>query len=119
MGTQSIFACQSNENVYLRQNSKFSQLLFAAFFSLNNGLFQKKIHTPTTEGTGGVGGRGGGLMALEIQTGRGSEPKNTSSGVTFNFTDVSIASINKFSKIALRFLILLFFQTTDLLPHLF
>ena len=116
MGTQSIFACQSNENVYLRQNSKFSQLLFAAFFALNNGLFQKKIHTPTTEGTG-VGG--GGLMALEIQTGRGSEPKNTSSGVTFNFTDVSIASINKFSKIALRFLILLFFQTTDLLPHLF
>ena len=117
MGTQSIFACQSNENVYLRQNSKFSQLLFAAFFSLNNGLFQKKIHTPTTEGTGGGGG--GGLMALEIQTGRGSESKNTSSGVTFNFTDVSIASINKFSKIALRFLILLFFQTTDLLPHLF
>ena len=58
-------------------------------------------------------------MALEIQTGQGSEPKNTSSGVTFNFTDVSIASINKFSKIALRFLILLFFQTTDLLPHLF
>ena len=117
MGTRSIFACQSNENVYLRQNSKFSQLLFAAIFSLNNGLFQKKIHTPTTEGTGG-GGEGG-LMALEIQTGGGSEPKNTSSGVTFNFTDVSIASINKFSKIALRFLILLFFQTTDLLPHLF
>ena len=48
-------------------------------------------------------GMGGGLTALEIQTGGGSEPKNTSSGVTFNFTDVSIASINKFSKIALRF----------------
>ena len=42
-------------------------------------------------------------MAVEIQTGGGSEPKNTSSGVTFNSTDVSIASINKFSKIALHF----------------
>ena len=28
----------------------------------------------------------------------GSEPKNTSSGVTFDFIDVSIASIDKFSK---------------------
>ena len=64
------------------------------------GYSRKKIHTPTTEGTGGGAG---GLMALEIQTGGGSEPKNTSSGVTFNFTDVSIASINKFSKTALRF----------------
>ena len=27
-------------------------------------------------------GTGGGLMALEIQTGGGCEPKNTSSGVT-------------------------------------
>ena len=45
---------------------------------------------------------GGGLMALEIQTWGGgwggSEPKNTSLGVTFDFIDVSIASINKFSK---------------------
>ena len=97
MGTQSIFACQSNENVYLRQNSKFSQLLFAAIFSLNNGLFQKKSTPPRQKA------QEGGLMALEIQTGGGSEPKNTSSGVTFNFTYVSIASINKFSKIALRF----------------
>ena len=95
MGTQSIFACQSNENVYLRQNSKFLQLLFAAIFSLNNGLFQKKSTHPQQKA------REGGLMALEIQMGGGSEPKNTSSGVTFNFTDVSIASINKFSKIAL------------------
>ena len=31
-----FFACQLNENVYLRQNSKFSQLLFAAIFLLNN-----------------------------------------------------------------------------------
>ena len=74
------------------------------------GYSRKKSTPPRQKGGGG------GLMALEIQTGRGSEPKNTSSGVTFNFTDVSI---NKFSKIALRFLILLFFQTTDLLPHLF
>ena len=28
----------------------------------------------------------------------GSEPKNTSLGVTFDFIDVSIASIDKFSK---------------------
>ena len=28
----------------------------------------------------------------------GSEPKNNSSGVTFNFIDVSISSIYKFSK---------------------
>ena len=82
--------------------------------------YSRKKSTPPRQKAREVGG-GGGLMALEIQTGRGSEPKNTSSGVTFNFTDVSIiiASINKFSKIALRFLILLFFQTTDLLPHLF
>ena len=80
--------------------------------------YSRKKSTPPRQKAQEVGG-GGGLMALEIQTGQGSEPKNTSSGVTFNFTDVSIASINKFSKIALHFLILLFFQTTDLLPHLF
>ena len=79
--------------------------------------YSRKNSTPPRQKAREVGG--GGVMALEIQTGRGSEPKNTSSGVTFNFTDVSTASINKFSKIALRFLILLFFQTTDLLPHLF
>ena len=67
----------------------------------------------------GGGGGGGAVNGSGNPDGTGSEPKNTSSGVTFNFTDVSIASINKFSKIALRFLILLFFQTTDLLPHLF
>ena len=27
-----FFGCQSNENVYLRQNSTFLQLLFAAIF---------------------------------------------------------------------------------------
>ena len=63
----------------------FPQLLFAALFPLNNGLFQKKS-TPTRQKA-----RKGGLMALEIQTGGGSEPKNTSLGVTFNFTGVSIA----------------------------
>ena len=36
MGTRYIFACQSNERVYLRQNGNFSQLLFAAIFLLNN-----------------------------------------------------------------------------------
>ena len=81
--------------------------------------YSRKKSTPPRQKAREVGVGGGGLMALEIQTGGGSERKNTSSGVTFNFTDVSIASINKFSKIALRFLILLFFQTTDLLPHLF
>ena len=85
------------------------------------GYSRKKSTPPRQKAREVGGGGGGGVMAMEIQTGRGSEPKNTSSGVTFNFTDVSIiiASINKFSKIALRFLILLFFQTTDLLPHLF
>ena len=40
--------------------------------------------------------------------------------VTFDFIDVSIASINPFSTIvAFHFQILLFFQITDLLPHLF
>ena len=60
----------------------------------------------------------GGLTALEIQTGGVLEHKDKSSGVTFNFIDVSIASIDK-KKIALRFPILLFFQTTDFLTHLF
>ena len=36
------------------------------------------------------------------------------SGVTFDFIDVSMASTNNFSKIALRFQILLSFQTTHL-----
>ena len=34
--TRYIFACKSNEIVYLRQNREFSQLLFAAIFLLNN-----------------------------------------------------------------------------------
>ena len=61
-------------------------------------VIPEKIHTPTTEGMlenltgGGVNGSGNPL------TGEGSEPKNTSSGVTFDFIDVSIASIDKFSK---------------------
>ena len=59
----------------------------------------------------------GGLTALEIQTGGVLECKDKSSGATFDFIDVSIASIDK-KKIALRFPILLFFQTTDLLTHL-
>ena len=41
---------------------------------------------------------GGGVDGFGNPDGGGSEPKNTSSGVTFNFIDVSIASINKFSK---------------------
>ena len=36
MGTSFIFACQSNETVYLRQHSNFSQLLYAAIFLWNN-----------------------------------------------------------------------------------
>ena len=35
------------------------------------------------------------------------------------FIDVSIASIDESGKTAVQFQILLFFQTTDLLPHLF
>ena len=37
--------------------------------------------------------------------GGGSEPKNTSSGVTFNFIDVSIPPIYKFSKKLLKLII--------------
>ena len=61
-------------------------------------VIREKIHTPTTEGMlenltgGGVNGSGNSDVR------GGSEPKNTSSGVTFDFIDVSIASINKFSK---------------------
>ena len=48
--------------------------------------------------------RGGGeLTALEIQRGGGSEPKNTSLGVTFNFINVSTASIDKFSNNSFAF----------------
>ena len=61
------------------------------------GLFQKKSTPPRRKACWKIS-REGGLMALEIQTWGGSEPKNTSSGVTFDFIDVSITSINKFSK---------------------
>ena len=60
-------------------------------------VIPEKIHTPTTEGIlenlmgGGVNGSG------NPDGWEGSEPKNTSSGVTFNFIDVSIALIDKFS----------------------
>ena len=52
---------------------------------------------------------GRGIMALEIQMGGGSEPK----------TKYIIGSSKSFEKTALRFQILLFFQTTDFLPPLF
>ena len=52
---------------------------------------------------------GRGIMALEIQMGGGSEPKTT----------YIIGSSKSFEKTALRFQILLFFQTTDFLPPLF
>ena len=41
----------------------------------------------------------GQLTALEIHTGGVFERKNTSSGVSFDFTDVSIASIDKKKKL--------------------
>ena len=44
-----------------------------------------------------TGGGGGAVNGFGNPDGRGgSEPKNTSSGVTFNFIDVSIALIDKF-----------------------
>ena len=62
-------------------------------------VIPEKIHTSTTEGTlenlteGGINGSGNpdgrGALNLKIYT---------SSGVTFNFIDVSIASINTFSR---------------------
>ena len=64
---------------------------------------------------------GRGVNGSENPDGRGAlnlkiQPRE----VTFDFIDVSIASINPFSTIvALHFQILLFFQITDLLPHLF
>ena len=79
------------------------------------GLFPEKIHTPTTEGmlenlTGeGVNGSGNSdLMNLKIN------PRGFSISSMFQ----SLHSIF-FQKIALPFQILLFFQSTDLLPHLF
>ena len=63
------------------------------------------------------GGGGGGLLPLGIQR-RGSEPKTTSCGVIL--INISIASESiSFQKIALHFQILLYFQTTDILAHLF
>ena len=50
----------------------------------------------------------------------GSEPKNTSSGVTLSISWMfQLLQSLSFQNIALPFQILLFFQTTDLLPHLF
>ena len=73
------------------------------FFSHESSYFHcvipEKIPTPTMEGRlenlFGVGVNGSGNP-----DGRGglSEPENTSSCVTFDFIDVSIASIDKFSK---------------------
>ena len=56
---------------------------------------------------GGVNGSG------NPDGGVGSEPKNTSLGVTFNFIDVLIASIDKFSKncfACLSFIILSYYR---------
>ena len=51
------------------------------------GYSRKNPHTLDRRHAGKSHGRGG-LTALEIQIGGGSEPKNTSSQVTFNFIDV-------------------------------
>ena len=62
-------------------------------------LGYSKIHTPRTEGMleNLTGGGGGAVNGFGNPDGRGgSEPKNTSSGVTFNFIDVSIALIDNF-----------------------
>ena len=92
-------------NSYLNDNPEDKQCYFSLdSFSTKQNLILRwklrwvipeKIHTPKTEGMlenltgGGVNGSGNPL------TGEGSEPKNTSSGVTFDFIDVSIASIDK------------------------
>ena len=69
------------------------------------GIFQKKFTPPEGKGilkniTGEEAG-GGGLLPLGIQR-RGSEPKTTSCGVIF--IDISVASIDKFSKNCFAFL---------------
>ena len=63
------------------------------------GYSRKNPHPPATEGmlenvTGGE------VNSSGNPDGRGarSEPTHTSSGVTFNFIEVSIASINTFSR---------------------
>ena len=57
---------------------------------LNEWVIPEKIHTPTTEGML-ENLTGGGLTALEIQTGGGYILR-----VTFDFIDVLIASIDTF-----------------------
>ena len=47
----------------------------------------------------------GGVVNSSGNPDAGSEPKNTSSGVSFNFIDVSIPSIYKFSKKLLKLII--------------
>ena len=60
-------------------------------------VIPEKIHTSTTEGTlENLTGGGGGVNGSGNPDGRGA--LNLSSGVTFNFIDISIASINKFSR---------------------
>ena len=64
---------------------------------------------------------GGGLTALEIQTGGGLWTQKYILGGYFRFY-WCFNCVNKlisFQKIALRFPVLLFFQTTELLPYLF
>ena len=53
---------------------------------LNIGLFQKKSTPPQWKASWKISWEGG------------SEPKNTSLGVTFDFIDVSVASIDNFSQ---------------------
>ena len=72
------------------------------------GLFQKKSTPPRWKACWKISQEWG-LTALDIQMGGGSEPKNTFLVVTFNFTNVSIASIDKFSKNCFFFQILIVF----------
>ena len=86
---------------------------------MHHRVIPEKIHTPTTEGMlenlmgGGVYGSGNpdgwGTLNLKIH------PQGLPS-ISSMFR--SLQSIS-FLKIALHFQIKLFFQTTDLLPHLF
>ena len=49
------------------------------YHRIQHWVIPEKIHPPSPRR------RRGGLIAQEIQVGGGSEPKNSSSGVTFNF----------------------------------
>ena len=66
---------------------------------LNIGLFQEKSTPPQRKTCWKISweGWGGSNSSGNSYGRRGSEPKNTSLGVIFNFINVSIASIEKFS----------------------